>query len=694
MNKECGSAVRVGVLLCLILTVVQPVFAGCESPVYQEQLPAIDAGHDVTDLAFGDLGNDGDLDLVTVSMGQATFGVNVHVNDGGDYLAPFALDAAHPSNVTLADMNGDQLLDILVVEQSADLDQCRLFGSCTSLRVFYAAANGGFTREPSATPIPYLETVRRVLVADFDKNGNIDAIAGGTPINASDPSIVHFRGAGFGNSYLTTNGPVRDLAAGDFTNDGNLDFVAAIGKSATTSASHVDLYRNDSGAFSTVTVARNVPSTSQNLRLVTGRFNTTDTHLDVAVSLETTTMIPDFESGGLVLFLGTGSGSLNSGSSFALTTVRPTDITAADVDEDNIPDFIAPSGGSLLVSYGTGNGNFRDSHPQLPATGNALRTFAADFDLDGRDNLAYLDQSGDDVHFLLNTCQSRYIKLTLTSSPNPSTYNGNVVFTATFTVKPNAPVPPTFVTLYEGTTVLGSGTINSAGVANITVSNLTIGNHTVKAYYSGDPDSGYSNVYSNDLVQVVNRPPFGAPLGLVATGNSAANAIQLRWITTADAGTNQILRRDAAGAWQQIGTTASDTFTDSTVDPTKAYVYAVRSVHATDGTTSPNSNIDLATTINPVRPSDKKIRAADTTDVRSLANSLRAAAGLTAFTFTDATLTGKAVKAVHLAELRTAIAQARTALGLPALTFTQPTITVKVTKVKFNDLQELRTSFY
>jgi len=80
--------------------------------------------------------------------------------------------------------------------------------------------------------------------------------------------------------------------------------------------------------------------------------------------------------------------------------------------------------------------------------------------------------------------------------------------------------------------------------------------------------------------------------------------------------------------------------------------------------------------------------------VRSLVNTLRAAAGLNQYPFTDATLIGKPIKAVHLTELRTALAEARTALGLPAVSYTQPTLTPHVTAVKRADVQEIKTAHY
>jgi hypothetical protein len=72
---------------------------------------------------------------------------------------------------------------------------------------------------------------------------------------------------------------------------------------------------------------------------------------------------------------------------------------------------------------------------------------------------------------------------------------------------------------------------------------------------------------------------------------------------------------------------------------------------------------------------------------------VRTAAGLTAATFTDATLTARSsrIKAVHVTEMRTAVNQARVALGLPALSFTN-TVASKTSTLKLIDFTELRTA--
>src|SRR6185312_1758802 len=88
----------------------------------------------------------------------------------------------------------------------------------------------------------------------------------------------------------------------------------------------------------------------------------------------------------------------------------------------------------------------------------------------------------------------------LTSSSNPSTPGAPVTFTAT--VYPGATAPVTF---YDGSTVLGTGIPNAAGVATLTTSVLSSGSHSITATYPGD--TNYSSATSAPLLQVVGKVP-------------------------------------------------------------------------------------------------------------------------------------------------------------------------------------------
>ncbi|HEY7426231.1 MAG TPA: Ig-like domain-containing protein, partial [Gemmataceae bacterium] len=93
--------------------------------------------------------------------------------------------------------------------------------------------------------------------------------------------------------------------------------------------------------------------------------------------------------------------------------------------------------------------------------------------------------------------------ISLTSSANPSAYGSAVTFTAT--VSGSSGPPTGSITFYDGTTVLGTGTVNASGIATCTTSSLTVGNHDITAIYSGD--STYAGS-TNWLTQTVNLAIF------------------------------------------------------------------------------------------------------------------------------------------------------------------------------------------
>src|SRR5262249_27354201 len=102
-----------------------------------------------------------------------------------------------------------------------------------------------------------------------------------------------------------------------------------------------------------------------------------------------------------------------------------------------------------------------------------------------------------------------------------------VTFTATVTSGLASPTPAGTVTFLDGTTPLGTGTLDNTGHAVLTVSALGVGSHTITASYSGDsnfsgststpPSQSVSRVATNTLVvSSVNPSVFGQPVTFTA----------------------------------------------------------------------------------------------------------------------------------------------------------------------------------
>jgi outer membrane protein assembly factor BamB len=98
----------------------------------------------------------------------------------------------------------------------------------------------------------------------------------------------------------------------------------------------------------------------------------------------------------------------------------------------------------------------------------------------------------------------------LASSLNPSTEGQSVTFTATVS-NGSKNVPTGTVTFLNGTTTLGTGTLNSSGTATFTTSTLPAGTDEITASYGGDANNGTS--VSAALAQVVNPASSSARRG-------------------------------------------------------------------------------------------------------------------------------------------------------------------------------------
>jgi hypothetical protein len=101
-------------------------------------------------------------------------------------------------------------------------------------------------------------------------------------------------------------------------------------------------------------------------------------------------------------------------------------------------------------------------------------------------DISALEQAVAQVYFPNSSPTMTLITISITSSLNPSTYGQSVAFTATVSpLSCSTPIPAGTMTFSDGTTTLGTGTLNSSGVATFSTSSLAVGNHTITAVYSG-----------------------------------------------------------------------------------------------------------------------------------------------------------------------------------------------------------------
>jgi hypothetical protein len=96
----------------------------------------------------------------------------------------------------------------------------------------------------------------------------------------------------------------------------------------------------------------------------------------------------------------------------------------------------------------------------------------------------------------------------VTSSADPSVFGQKVILTVAVTATaPGSGIATGTVTFYDGTTVLGTGTLNTGGKATLTTTAfaLGLGGNSITASYSGD--SHFTGGTSGVLTQTVNQDP-------------------------------------------------------------------------------------------------------------------------------------------------------------------------------------------
>ncbi len=185
--------------------------------------------------------------------------------------------------------------------------------------------------------------------------------------------------------------------------------------------------------------------------------------------------------------------------------------------------------------------------------------------------------SGDSQHFASTSAPpvsetvNEATATTLSSSTNPSSVGAAVTFTAVVTA-PNGGglVPDGSVNFLDGSTVIGTATLNASGVATLTISTLSNGQHSITAAYDGDAAKYILSSTSNTLTQSVEAPSttsvtsspnpsgYGVAVTFVATVTPSGSVTPTGTVNFLDGGAQ-------IGSAQLSGSTATASFTTATL---------------------------------------------------------------------------------------------------------------------------------
>jgi uncharacterized protein (UPF0548 family) len=453
------------------------VLLGNGDGTFQPAVSYASGGNEATSVAVADVNADSKPDIIVTNgcMNAACANGAVAVllgNGDGTFQAAVSYNSgdATPTSVAVGDVNGDGKPDLLVVGGNTSGSACFAgLPASTGSTVSVLLGNGDGTFQTAVSACTGGWNADFLTVADVNGDGKLDVLvanqcsfSSGGLCGGGNVGVLLGKGDGtFQTAVVYESGgyEVNSVAVADVNGDSKPDLVVsspnlAAGNSSAGAVSV--LLGNGDGTFQ--------PAVAYNSG---GKATASVSLADVNGDGKLDAIAANWQSNTVTVLLGNGDGTFQTAVSYSSGGLQSNYIAAADVNADGKPDLIV---GNECDSSSTGC------------------------------------QNGS-IGVLLNTTLSSSA-ISLTSSPNPSTFGQAVVLTAAVTALAKGQ-PTGTVSFADGTTSLGSSALNSNGTATLSITTLAAGTHSIKASYSGD--SKFSASTSQPVSQVV--------MGVTVTAN-------------------------------------------------------------------------------------------------------------------------------------------------------------------------------
>jgi len=352
-----------------------------------------------------DLSGDGAPDIVVAS--PETDEVIVLLNDG---LGAFSIAGTHvvgyfPLTFGAADFNRDGHIDLAV----GTVDEAQEIGGypvgthkvCLLLGMGGGALDSALLYRTEIPSPPFSIGAPTLAAGDLNADGRIDLMSANYATNNVSVFLGNPDGTHGAERTFGTGQRPGSIAAGDYNGDGALDVV-------TGNSGSLDLSILEGRGDGTFAAATRMPLGYAPTSLVSADFNQ-DGRADLAVASPARHDI--------AIFLGQADGTFSVAAYFDAYQA-PFHLALADIDGDGHLDILSVAASVLNtvnLLLGRGNGAFESAKPILglrPPVGlpfsEAIAVAAADFDGDGRLDLAAVDYFNWYVHIFLQSSSGSF----------------------------------------------------------------------------------------------------------------------------------------------------------------------------------------------------------------------------------------------------------------------------------------------
>jgi|GEM_PF-6689895 len=330
-------------------------------------------GADPAALCAADLNGDQVMDLAVANNTDNTVSVLLGTGDGG-FLPQLVFTTRNgPNDIIAADLDRDGDMDLVTIHASVD--------EMTILM------NTGAANFVSTAVLSVGQNPLQVCTADFDGDGYLDLAVATNSSGPGSAFVLYNDGDGtFGAASPRNAGYfLTSIVARDFDRDGHPDIVC--GSGSATDRISVLLGRGD-GSFE----PKIDTYVDSSVLLVHSADFDRDGDLDIAVTVRAGML------GGTHLYVLDNGGNADFGPPSLYTGAGG---NTSELNGDGFPDIVYPSSDRIAVRLNDGSGAFGDE-AAYPAGFWPVDLCVADFDGDGAIDIASVDRNGNSVAIHLN----------------------------------------------------------------------------------------------------------------------------------------------------------------------------------------------------------------------------------------------------------------------------------------------------